>query len=113
MRVAFFGAVALIVACTAQVQLEPPVTCPQVTLNKSPGACDFVTTQVCSDDNFYTISCQDDGTCSCSTNNNVTNSFLASDGETAYCSKIDDTSMFHDLGTHCVDTQGLALDLNP
>ena len=112
MRVAFFGAVALVIACTAQVQLEPPVTCPQVTLDKSSGACDLVATAVCSDNNFYTISCQDDGTCSCATNNNVTNSFLASDGQTAFCSTMTDTSKFHDLGTHCLDTQGLGLDLN-
>ncbi|HEY1958718.1 MAG TPA: hypothetical protein VGH28_24045 [Polyangiaceae bacterium] len=113
MRVAFFGAVAFVVACAVQTQLEPPVTCPEVTLNKSPGACDLITTQVCSDNNFYTISCQDDGTCSCSTNNNVTNSFLAADGETSYCASVTDTSQFHSLAMQCIDTQGLGLDLNP
>lgn len=110
MRVAFFGVLAA-VACAVQVQLEPAVTCP-VTLNKAPGACDFVTTQ-CSDGNFYAISCQDDGTCSCSINNSVASSFLAADGTTSYCSTITDTSKFHELGTSCTDTQGLGLNLNP
>lgn len=110
-RVAFLGVLGL-VACTASTPLGPAVTCSQVTLSKSPGACDLVTTQ-CSDSNFYTISCQDDGTCSCSIDNDVTSSFLAADGTTAYCSSMTDTSKFHDLGTSCTDAQGVALNLNP
>ena len=112
MRAAFFLVFAA-AACTAQVALEPPVTCPAVSLNKAPGACDLVTSQQCSDGNFYTISCQDDGTCSCSINNNVTSSFLIADQTTTFCSTMNDTSTFHDLGTHCTDPQGLALNLNP
>mgnify|MGYP001554872017 CR=1 FL=1 len=100
------------IACTASTALGPAVTCSQVTLSKSAGACDLVTAQ-CSDSHFYTISCQDDGTCSCSIDNNVTSSFLAADGTTTYCSTMTDTTKFHELGTSCTDAQGITLNLNP
>lgn len=115
MRVAcFFGVAATIFACAAQNPLGAAVTCPAVSLQKAPGACDFVATQVCSDSHFYALSCQDDGTCTCTQDSNNWNSFLAADNTTTYCSSINDTSQFHVLATNCVDPQsGLGLNVNP
>jgi hypothetical protein len=103
----------VVVGCTAQTQLGPAVTCPDVVLTTSPNGCDLVANQQCSDTFFYEIDCQDDSTCTCVQSGTVTGSMLASSMTYGFCATLDPSQM-HDLATRCIDPKsGLPWNINP
>jgi hypothetical protein len=100
------------IGCAVQTQLGPAVTCPDVVLSTSPGGCDLVSNQICSDGFFYEVDCQDDGTCSCVQSGSVTGSMLAADVASGFCATLD-ASQMHDLASRCLDKNGLGWNINP
>jgi hypothetical protein len=96
---AFLVAIA-VAACGPDQDLGPAVTCSDVSLTGDTGSCSLITNAPCSDSNIYDIDCQDDGTCTCDVNGNLSMSVIASDSPSGFCAGVT-TASLHSLAADC------------
>jgi len=92
--------VLVVVACGPSQDLGPAVTCSDISFTNNGTSCDFDEPSVCSDQQAYSIDCQDDATCTCSQNGHPITSIIASHSPSGYCASVD-ASSFHDLAAKC------------